>query len=96
MGELISIAIQILFFLIVAIVSTFVVPFLKSKLSSSRWDMLKKLVSELVKAAEKLFPASGEGENKYKFVREILENERGIEVTQEVHALIEAAVYELD
>ncbi len=74
------------------------VPWLKRKLSAERYNQLQAWVRTFVLAAEQIYGA-GKGDEKLRYVADLL-RQKGIEVdvdnlTDEVRAMIEAAVREL-
>jgi len=85
--------------LIAALVTAFLIPFIKSKLSAAKQAELVSWVSIAVTAAEQLYAGPGRGEEKKEYVMEFLEG-KGYTVDTDtvsdaVNALIEAVVYEL-
>ena len=50
------------------VISYFIIPWLKAKLSEARWDNLCKWTSAAVKAAEVLFTGTGLGDKKREYV----------------------------
>lgn len=84
--------------ILAGIITAFVVPLLKNKLSVQQMDILYTLVNSGVHAAEQLF-YSDQGQEKYNFVLNYL-RERGYNVDDEAlqgdfKVMIEAAVKEL-
>ena len=87
--------------IIAALISAFVIPFLKSKLSETQRTRIMDYVSVAVMAAEKLFPSvDGEkmGKEKLEYVANFLET-KGItfnvdDVHDEIRVMIESAVNE--
>lgn len=78
------------------ILTGIVVPWIKAKISNEKMSLVKMWVQVAVAAAEQLFKTPGMGAEKKKHVVEILKS-KGITITdQELDALIEAAVYELN
>lgn len=86
--------IQAIITLISLIITGFVIPLLKKKLSNERLDELKKWVSIAVKAAEQLY-GSKAGQQKKEFVLSFLMDKGIIFDPAEVATLIEAEVYKL-
>lgn len=76
---------------------TFVI-YLKNK--STKFANLVEWVNNAVRAAEKMFPESGSGEKKKKYVVEFITNvskKIGITITEDqINILIESAVKDLD
>lgn len=80
---------------VIAVVLTrYVVPALNLYLEIHKSEGLVKDIADFVSAAEQLFPETKSGDAKLAYVIEMLEK-KGIEVTDEVRAKIEAAVYKL-
>ena len=81
--------------LIAALITAFLVPYIKSKTTASQQAEINAWVKIAVSAAEQIFKGSGRGEEKKQYVIAWLK-ERGVTVDEnELDALIEAAVYEL-
>ena len=86
--------IQALIALVSVIITTFLIPLLKKKLSAEKLDELKKWVGIAVNAAEQLY-GSKTGQQKKEYVVSFLIS-KGIEFdVDEVTAMIEAEVYKL-
>ena len=82
--------------LIVAIISAFLIPYIKSKVSAEKFETLKSWVKVAVQAAEMLYRESGMGEQKKAYVIEYL-NSKGYDLdTDTLNNLIESAVLELN
>lgn len=82
-----------------ALITAYVIPYLKVKLTDARYEKLLKIVVTAVEAAEQTFDASGMGaakkEDVISFVTEWM-LDHGISITQEqLDKLIEAAVFEM-
>ena len=87
--------IEIIITLILALVSTFLIPYIKSKTTVSQQKEIGAWVKIAVAAAEQIYVGSGRGEEKKAYVLKWLE-EHGIYVdTGKLEAFIEAAVYGL-
>lgn len=86
--------IQAVITLISLVITGFIVPLLKRKLSNEKLDELKKWVSIAVKAAEQLYE-SKTGQQKKEFVVAFLLSKGIVFDVDEVNALIEAEVYKL-
>ena len=72
------------------------VPWIRNKVGSQKLNLIYTIVQIAVAAAEQTFKKAGMGQSKKQFVINYLK-ERGISITdQEINALIEAAVYELN
>ena len=81
--------------LLVAVITAFVIPYIKSKLSANELAEIIKWVKIAVQAAEMIYKESGMGKEKKKFVENFL-TEHGIKVDiEQLDALIESAVLEL-
>lgn len=88
--------IQALFTLLTALVTAFLIPFLKRKVDEEKLNTLYTWVTIAVEAAEKIFSESGMGEEKKEYVLTFLE-EKGVTVDINVlDAMIESAVLNLD
>ena len=82
--------------LIVALISAFLIPYIKSKVSAEKFETLKSWVKVAVQAAEMLYRESGMGEQKKAYVIEYL-NAKGYDLdTDTLNNLIESAVLELE
>ena len=57
--------------LFAAVATTFLVPWLKSKLTESQWNMMTSVVTQGVKAAEQIF-SPGQGQQKKQYVVDYL------------------------
>lgn len=87
--------------IITALITVFLIPYLKTKLDEAKRKRIKEYVDVAVMAAEKLFPSiDGEkmGKEKLNYVANLLET-KGItfnvdDVTDSVRAMIEASVEE--
>ena len=84
----------------VMVVTRYVVPWIKSKISESQYAVVVALIETAVAAAEQTITAEGSGEEKKAQVLEYVQTElaeRGITITDEqLDTLIEAAVYALN
>lgn len=81
--------------LIAVIITTVLVPWIKSKTTSEQQKEINGWVKIAVAAAEQIYAGSGRGEEKKQYVIQWL-RDRGIAVDQsKLNAMIEAAVYEL-
>lgn len=85
--------------LISVIITSVVVPLIRSKLTNSQWESIKNYALAGVQAAEILFNAQGKGEEKLEWVSKYIEaqcKEHGIEIdTDTVRVAIENAWKEL-
>lgn len=85
---------QAIIALVSVLITTFLIPFLKKKLSAERLEELKKWVSIAVKAAEQLY-GSKTGQQKKEYVVAFLLSKGIVFDVDEVNALIESEVYKL-
>ena len=87
--------------LVSAVITVFLIPYLKTKLAEAQRKRIKEYIDTAVMAAEKLFPSvDGEklGEEKLQYVAEYLKS-KGIEfdvedVYDDIRIMIESAVKE--
>lgn len=87
--------IQALFALLTALITAFLIPFLKRKVDEEKLENLYSWVTIAVEAAEQVFSQSGMGEEKKEYVLTFLE-EKGFTVDfSTVDAMIESAVHNL-
>lgn len=82
--------------LIIALISAFAIPYIKSKTSAEQFSTIQLWVKVAVNAAEQLFTGSGRGEEKKTYVLEFLESKGFTIDLESIDALIEAAVLELN
>ena len=81
--------------LIISLISTFLIPYIKAKTTDEQLKTIKLWVQVAVQAAEMLYVGSGRGEEKKKYVLDFL-NSKGFTLnTEEIDNLIESAVLEL-
>lgn len=81
--------------LILACVSAFLIPYLKSKFSAEQFSNIMMWVNIAVEAAEMIYVGADRGEEKKQYVIDFL-NSKGFTLnTAEIENLIEAAVLEL-
>ena len=81
--------------LLAAIITTFVVPYIKSKTTAAQQNQINAWVKIAVSAAEQIYNGPGRGEDKKKYVVEWL-RQHGVTVdADKLDAMIEAAVYDL-
>lgn len=81
--------------LIIAVVSAFVIPWLKRKISAEKLAEISEWVQIAVTAAEQIYNGPGRGEEKKAYVLKFL-TDKGYTVDMAaIEKLIEAAVYEL-
>ena len=81
--------------LIVALMSAFVIPYIKQKTNKTQQEEIVAWVKIAVTAAEQIYTGSGRGEEKKAYVVEWLKA-RNLKVDEEkLDALIESAVHQL-
>lgn len=81
--------------LLTALVTTFLVPWLKTKFDANKWAKLVDIAGRAVNAAEQLFKGSGRGDEKLTYVLNYL-NSQGYDVNDEtIRNIIEDAVYKI-
>lgn len=82
--------------LIGVILTGLVVPLLRAKITNEKMTTLEMWVNVAVAAAEQIFNVPGSGIKKKMYVMEFLKT-KGVTITdQELDALIESAVYEIN
>ena len=86
--------IQAIITLVSLIITGFLIPLLRKKLSNEKLDELKKWVSVAVRAAEQLY-GSKTGQQKKEFAVAYLLSKGIVFDVDEVNALIESEVYKL-
>ena len=81
------------------IITSVVVPLIKSKLTNSQWESIKNYALAGVQAAEIIFNAQGQGEAKFEWVADYIEQrcaEHGIKIDADtIKVVIENAWAEL-
>lgn len=88
--------VEAVFLLIAAVITTIVIPYIKSRTTAQQQAEINAWVRIAVTAAEQIYRGSGRGEEKKAYVLNWLA-ERGITLdANRIDALIEAAVYELN
>ena len=100
MKDTTEIIVKIIFSIVLILISTYLIPYLKTLRNDVRWQKLINMVEAAVNAAEQTIKEPGSGKEKkemvVKFVTKWME-EQGINVTEdEVDALIEAAVKKMN
>lgn len=81
--------------LIAAIISAFVIPWIKSKTSVAQFEKFKLWAEVAVEAAEQIYTGSGRGAEKKQYVVEFLQ-EKGFKIDADsLDKLIEATVFNL-
>lgn len=81
--------------LIFSLVSAFLIPYIKTKVTAEQLETIKFWVNIAVEAAEMIYVGTGRGEEKKAYVVEFL-NSKGFHLdTAEIDNIIEAAVLKL-
>jgi hypothetical protein len=81
--------------LIAAVITAFVIPWIKSKTTAAQFEKIETWVTIAVEAAEQIYTGSGWGAEKKAYVVEFL-NGKGFSIDAEaLDKLIEAAVFNL-
>lgn len=81
--------------LIIAIITSFLIPWLKTKMDAEKFENVKAWVKVAVQAAEMIYTGTGRGEEKKAYVLKYL-NDKGYTLdTDTINNLIESAVLEL-
>lgn len=81
--------------LVVAVITAFVIPWLKGKIDADKLEQSKLWVTVAVEAAEQLYNGTGRGEEKKAYVVKFLQ-EKGFTLDPDsLDKLIEAAVFNL-
>lgn len=81
--------------LIMALLTTVLIPYLKSKISESKYAELKVWVKAAVNAAEMIYTESGKGKEKKEYVLKFLESKGFILDEDVLDVIIESSVLEL-
>lgn len=92
----ITVIINAVIALIAAVVSTFLIPWIKSKTTAQQREELVAWVKIAVSAAEQIYIGSGRGADKKRYVLDFLANNGFTVDTDSVNAAIEAAVKQLN
>lgn len=82
--------------LIAAIVTTFLIPWIKSKIDAAKLAQIIEWVGIAVRAAEQIYNESGMGEKKKQYVLDFLADKGFTLDPNSINAMIEAAVKELN
>ena len=81
--------------LIVALITTFLIPWLKNKLDADKFEKVQAWTKVAVQAAEMIYNGAGRGEEKKAYVIQYLKD-KGFKLdTATIDALIESVVHEL-
>nr|DAG32496.1 MAG TPA: hypothetical protein [Caudoviricetes sp.] len=76
-------------------ISTFLIPYIKSKTTASQYAEIQKWVTIAVEAAEMIYTGTGRGQEKKEYVLAFL-NSKGYKLdTESIDNMIEAAVLKL-
>lgn len=89
-----TVIIELVIALVSALITTFLIPILKEKLSIEKYEKLKMWVSVAVKAAEQLY-GSKTGKQKKEYAVSFLLSKGLVFDVDEVTAMIESEVYKL-
>lgn len=77
------------------VISTFLIPYIKSKTTASQYAEIQKWVTIAVEAAEMIYTGTGRGQEKKEYVLAFL-NSKGYKLdTESIDNMIEAAVLKL-
>lgn len=99
MNELTFDLLKIVISVCAALITAYVVPYLKTLKDDKRYAQLLEMIGVAVRAAEQTIKGAGKGVEKKKEVENIIYAwliEKGIEITPEqINQLIECAVYQL-
>jgi len=100
MDNLIFSIIQIVVTVICAIVARYLIPWLRSRLDGSRYELAAMIIEHLVQAVEQTMSPAAHGYQKYDTVVSLAKrmlDKYGIDLSDEqVSALIESAVYAMN
>lgn len=81
--------------LLLALITTFVIPYLKTKISASDFEKIKAWVKIAVQAVELIYPEAGQGRVKKQAVIDFLIEHNVVFDESQIDMLIESAVLEL-
>ena len=81
--------------LIAAVISAFVVPWLKGKIEAQKLTQILNWVKIAVNAAEQIYNESGMGEKKKEYVLNFLQQKGYTLDPEKIDAMIESAVYSI-
>ena len=82
--------------LIASIITTFLIPWIKSKIDAAKLAQIVEWVGIAVRAAEQIYNESGMGEKKKQYVLDFLADKGFTLDPNSINAMIEAAVKELN
>lgn len=81
--------------LIGALITAFLIPWIKNKTSAEKLEQIELWVTVAVEAAEQIYTGSGKGAQKKAYVLEFL-NSKGFDIDwEEIDMMIESAVFNL-
>ena len=87
--------IKAVLYLIIALISCFLIPYIKSRTTQKQQENMEYWVNKAVTAAEQIIKERGMGAKKNVIVKEFL-NDHGFDANlEEIDCLIESAVHEL-
>ena len=99
MNDILFAVVRLALTVILAVIARYLVPWIRTSLAGSRYQLAASIVSDLVQAVEQTLVGSGRGDEKYDFVLRLAKKalERyHVEMTDEqLSALIESAVWAL-
>lgn len=81
--------------LVVAVITAFVIPWLKGKIDADKLEQIKLWVTVAAEAAEQLYNGTGRGEEKKAYVVKFLQKKGFTLDPDSLDKLIEAAVFNL-
>lgn len=81
--------------LAIAVITTFLIPYLKNKMGDQRYNDMKNWVKIGVQAAEMIYKESGLGQQKKQYVISFLESKGYTIDADSIDQMIESAVLEL-
>lgn len=82
--------------LILAVITTFLIPYIKTKIEANKFEKIKSWVKVAVRAAEQIYKGTGRGAEKKEYVMSFLQS-KGLAVDMDsIENMIEAAVLELN
>lgn len=81
--------------LVLAVVTTFLVPYIKSKTTKEQRDQMESWAKIAVTAAEQIYNGVGRGEEKKQYVLDFLKSQGYTLDIDAINALVESAVREL-
>jgi len=81
--------------LIAALISAFLIPYIKSKISAEKYAEVQEWVTVAVRAAEMIYTGTGRGAEKKQYVRDFLADKGYTLDIDSIETLIESAVLDL-